>query len=410
LKELLNIVRFLLVYQLIQATQKEFVFRAELFLKLGGMIKHRTYLRPSGSQSLFMVAMKLLSAVFRIEDEKNCPLYKVDERLFLSEKTLACPKGKEVCLILVRDMTELLFKFLQKQPVYQQEYAGTVFNCSGCKGLIKFSLTGPETFPGQTPGEGAVAAIESATKQFSAKLFDSPLLKVISPDELEGVSKHLREIFVEEGTVLIKKGEQNLNLYIVVEGELCVEDGGVHLATLGEGELCGEMSYLGADEAVSTVLASKKSKVLAVAGDVFGRLLGNNPAVQSFMAQLLASRLRQTNAARTRDFESCMSGRIDEIVPAELFQIFHMHQKTGVLTLHLRGGQGKVSFREGCIINVEYGEMRNEEAIFKILGEKKGLYRFTTGLSPKDMRAAEIGDFMMLLMEGVKRVDEEQER
>ncbi len=73
-------------------------------------------------------------------------------------------------------------------------------------------------------------------------------------------------------------------------------------------------------------------------------------------------------------------------------------------------GHGKVAFREGCIINAEYGELRSEEAIFKILGEKKGIYRFTTGLSPKDMRAAEIGDFMMLLMEGVKRVDEEQER
>jgi hypothetical protein len=51
------------------------------------------------------------------------------------------------------------------------------------------------------------------------------------------------------------------------------------------------------------------------------------------MAQLLAGRLRKTNASRARDFESCMSGQI-----------------------------------------------------------------------------AEIGDFMMRLMEGVKRVDEEQER
>ncbi len=363
----------------------------------------------SGRQ-FFVVEMKLFSAIFLIGAEKNCPLYKAGERLLLSEKTLVCPQRKEVCLILVRDMTELLFKFLQKQPINLKEYAGTVFNCSGCKGLIKFSLVEPESFQGQEPGQGAVAAIESTSKPVISRLLVSPLLKAIHPDELESVYKYLREIFFEKGSVLIRKGEQNLNLYIVVEGELRVEDGGVCLATLAEGELCGEMSYLGADEAVSTVLATKRTKVLAVAGDVFGRLLGNNPAVQSYMAQLLASRLRQTNAARARDFESCMSGRIDEIVPAELFQIFHMHQKTGVLTLHFSAGQGKVAFREGCIINAEYQELRNEEAIFRILGEKKGLYRFTTGLSPKDMRAAEIGDFMMLLMEGVKRVDEEHER
>jgi CRP/FNR family transcriptional regulator, cyclic AMP receptor protein len=354
--------------------------------------------------------MNLLNAVFVIEGEKNCPLYKTGERLLLSEKTLACPAGKEVCLILVRDMTELLFQFLQKEAIDLNKYSGTVFNCSGCKGLIKFSLITPELIQKQLGEDGASVAMEPVIEQIAEGLDHSQLFQVIPSSERENVIKNFREIVLEEGTVLITKGEKNFNLYLVADGELRVEDAGVHLATLTLGELCGEMSYLGADVAVSTVLATKKSRVLAVAGDVFGSLLGNNSAVQSFMAKLLASRLRQTNAARAKDFESCMSGRIDEIVPAELFQIFHMHQKTGVLTLHFTDGQGKVAFREGCIINAEYGQLRSEEAIFRILGETKGRYRFTTGLSPKDMRAAEIGDFMMLLMEGIKRIDEEQER
>ena len=103
-----------------------------------------------------------------------------------------------------------------------------------------------------------------------------------------------------------------------------------------------------------------------------------------------------------------MSGRIDQIPPAELLQIFHMHQKTGVLALQLPEGEAKVSFREGCIINAQYGTATSEEAIFDMLAEKQGVYRFTTGLSAGEMKAAEIGDFMMLLMEGVKRVDEEK--
>ncbi|MFH0781510.1 MAG: DUF4388 domain-containing protein [Pseudomonadota bacterium] len=329
----------------------------------------------------------------------------------LSEKTLACPEGKEVCLILVRDMTELLFKFLKKQPMNLEEYSGTTFNCSGCRGLIKFSLVESEKILEQTFAEGALASIEGGTTQVSITYLDSPLFAILTPGEMASIYSNLREIHIEEKTILIQKGEQNLNFYIVAEGELRVEDEGNHLATLAAGEICGEMSYLGADVAVCTVIATKRSKVLAIAGDVFGRLLGNNLAVQTFMAKLLASRLRQTNEARARDFQSCMSGRIDEIVPAELFQILHMHQKTGVLTLHFAEGQGgKVSFREGCIINAEYAALKSEEAIFKILGQKRGIYRFTTGLTPKDMRAAEIGDFMMLLMEGVKRIDEEQER
>lgn len=353
--------------------------------------------------------MNVLNAVFTIEAEKNCPLYKVGERLQLSDKTLACPEGKEVCLILVRDMTELLFRFLQNQPVQLKQYAGTVFNCSGCKGLIKFSLIGGETTTNKASGEGAFAALKLATTNDQNHLL-SPFFKMLSQRQMESIAVHLREISIEEDAVLIRKGVKNHNIYILVEGELRVEDVGVHLATLTVGELCGEMSYLGADLAVSTVKAVKSSRALAIAGDVFGRLLGDDPAVQTYMAQLLAARLRQTNAARASDFASCMSGRIDEIVPAELFQIFHMHQKTGVLTLDFCGDYGKVAFREGCIINAEFGELKNEEAIFRILAEKEGLYRFTSGLSPRDMRAAEIGDFMMLLMEGVKRVDEDKER
>jgi hypothetical protein len=358
--------------------------------------------------------MKNFSVVFTIVKEKNCPLYKVDERLYLSDKTLSCPKGKEMCLILVRDLTEVLFKFLQERPFDPANYTGTVFNCSGCTGLIKFSLlqTGQsaEVLDGGTGGHRVVTRMDSTVLQLNGKIVDCPLMRVIPPDQVDRVLGHFREILLEPGAVLIGKGEKNLNLYIVFDGELVVENGGVQLATLSEGEICGEMSYLGADVAVSTVKATTKTQVLAIAGDVFGRLLGNNREVQSYMAQLLAGRLRKTNAARARDFESCMSGRVDEIVPAELFQIFHMHQKTGVLSLELQGGKAKVSFREGCIINADYGKLANEEAIFKILAEKNGFYRFTSGLSPKEMKAAEIGDFMMLLMEGVKRVDEEQDR
>jgi CRP-like cAMP-binding protein len=358
--------------------------------------------------------MKNFNTVFTIINEKNCPLYHMNEQLYLTDKTLSCPKGKEMCLILVRDLTELLFKFMQQKPFEPSNYKDTIFNCSGCTGLIKFSLVQKaDELKDNSSGslkQSVVACVDSAFLKMHGKMVSCPMMHAIPPDQVDIMLSLFQEILLEEGAVLIKKGEKNLNLYIIFDGELVVENGGVQLAVLTKGEICGEMSYLGADVAVSTVTAAKKSQVLAIAGDVFGRLLGNNRKVQSYMAQLLSERLKKTNAARARDFESCMNGRIDEIVPAELFQIFHMHQKTGVLSMDMQGGKAKVSFREGCIINASYCELASEEAIFKILGEKKGFYRFTTGLSPKEMKAAEIGDFMMLLMEGVKRVDEEQGR
>ena len=348
--------------------------------------------------------MKHFSAIFTIVDQRNCPLYAKDERLLLTEKTISCPQGKEVCLILVRDMTGLLFQFLQMPPEDFDDYAGKVFNCSGCSGLIKFALFAPAS-DGDNQS-GVTARLDPGVDRARNLLLTSPLLAGLPGEQSDAVLAEFREITLDAGEVLIRRGEKNLNIYMVAEGGLEVEDG-APLASIGPGEICGETSYLGPDVAVATIRAVTKTVLCAVPGDVFGRLLGDNPAVQTEMARLLAVRLRRTNAARASDFEACMSGRIDQIVPAELLQIFHMHQKTGILTLELRGGIGKVAFREGCIINASYGRLRNEEAIFAVLAEKEGGYRFTTGLAPHEMKAAEIGDFMMLLMEGVRRVDEE---
>lgn len=350
--------------------------------------------------------MKNFSALFTIIEEKNCPLYETGEGIILSEKTIVCPKGKEVCLILVRDMTQILFQMLAatEKPGDAQKH---IYNCSGCTGLIKFQLQDKHSKT-KLNVQGSDVQVDPALQVLAEQMNSAELFKNFSENELYEIMTHFKVIdFVQDG-LIIKKGELNLNLYVIVAGELVVEDDGVPLATLKKGELCGEMSYLGADVAVSSVRVRKNTKVLAIGGDAFGEIMGDNNYVQNYMAQLLARRLRKTNAARTRDFESCMSGRIDQIPPAELLQIFHMHQKTGVLTLQLPEGEAKVSFREGCIINAKYGSAASEEAIFAMLAEKQGVYRFTTGLSVGEMEAAEIGDFMMLLMEGVKRVDEEK--
>ncbi len=103
-----------------------------------------------------------------------------------------------------------------------------------------------------------------------------------------------------------------------------------------------------------------------------------------------------------------MSGRVDAILPAELLQVFHMHQKTGKLVLELEGGTARVTFREGAVIAARYGELDNQEAVYSMLQERKGHFRFLPGLPKSMMKSREIGDFMMILMEGLKRLDEDE--
>ncbi|MFH2121979.1 MAG: DUF4388 domain-containing protein [Pseudomonadota bacterium] len=301
-------------------------------------------------------------------------------------------------------MTQLLFKLLaaKNEHVVAEK---SIFSCSGCTGLIKFV---PVLIPENLEPEAA-PVLGIREKELLAKIQSFPLIQIIPDDGLRDFLGRCQLKLVPEGTLLIHKGEPNSSLYLIVSGQVLVVDGPVVITSLAAGELCGEMSYLGGDVAGASVQALCDTEVLIVSSDDFNYILDKLPAVQIFMARLLAQRLTRVNKARAEDFSSCMQGKLQDMAPAELFQIFHLNSKTGVLALELPRGPGKISFREGCIINAHYQEQENEEAIFSMLAEHEGTYRFTLGLSPQEMKAAEVGDFMKLLMEGVKRVDDERE-
>ena len=348
--------------------------------------------------------MKSLQVNFEIIEGNRCPFYKVGDRLILSDKSLSCPGNKATCLILVREMTQLLFRFLAAKPD-DLIAAKPIFNCSGCTGLIKFvPISTSDTLAIEAGAKPVV--LESREQELLEKIRLFPLIQVIPDDELKEFIRRCQQNIVHEGALLIHKGEANAYLYFIISGQVLVIDGPVVITTLGSGEICGEMSYLGGEVAGASVRALCDTEVLAVSSEDFHFLLHKLPAVQMFMASLLAKRLTRVNRARAEDFASCMQGRLQDMAPAELFQVFHMNSKTGVLSFDLPHGPGKISFREGCIINAHYRAQENEEAIFAMLGEHEGTYRFTIGLSPQEMKAAEVGDFMKLLMEGIKRVDD----
>ncbi|WP_163337038.1 DUF4388 domain-containing protein [Desulfopila sp. IMCC35008] len=346
--------------------------------------------------------METFNPVFEIIEAKNCPLYENGDRMSLTAKTFSCPQGKEVCLILVRDMTQLLFVMLGAEDAQKSDVSTEVYSCSGCTGLIKFrQIVEHVDIPDDT-----VTQMRAIIQDANGDELVSDFLQSIPDDKMAPVMQYFQKVAVPHGTLLVRQGEPNHNLYLIIAGVFDIECCGRTIATLRQGEIFGEMSYLGVEQAVAAVRSCENSLVLAITAGDFGKILSSAPSVQLYMAKLLAARLQQVNAARTRDFESAMTGRLNEVVPAELFQVFHMHKKTGVLEMNLVDGEARVSFREGCLINAVYGEKKNQDAIFAMLAEKDGFYRFNAGLSPQEMKAAEIGDFMALLMEGVRRVDE----
>jgi CRP/FNR family transcriptional regulator, cyclic AMP receptor protein len=79
-----------------------------------------------------------------------------------------------------------------------------------------------------------------------------------------------------------------------------------------------------------------------------------------------------------------------------------------VLTLTLPKGNARIAFKAGEPVSVSYNGLTGEDAFFEIIRQKRGNFKFKPGLSPSEMNAPVIGDFMYLLMEGMNRVDQEQ--
>jgi CRP-like cAMP-binding protein len=351
--------------------------------------------------------MKSFQICFEIIEDTRCPFYEVGEQLILSNKALICPGNKETCLILVREMTQLLFTF---RPADHENLLAEkpIFTCSGCTGLIKFTPMAPSDNPPLTMEKKTVPG--GRELRLLERIRSFPLIQLIPNDELKAFVGRFHQEIIHEGKVLIEKGGSNQYLYVILSGQMLVLDGAMVITSLGPGEICGETSYLGDDVAATTVRALSDTELLAVSSADFNSLIDRLPALQNYMARLLAGRLNRAHKARAEDFASCMQGRLQDMAPAELLQIFHMNRKTGGLSLELGHGPGQISFREGGIIHAHYRGQENEEAIFAMLGEHEGTYRFTLGLSAHEMNRAEIGDFMKLLMEGVQRVDDARQK
>ena len=322
----------------------------------------------------------------------------------LSMRSCSCAEGKEVCLVLARDFMNLLVK-MQSDPEWHSLKSDETFSCSGCTGLIKFAERRNIDAP-DAEAEKAVPRLLQVMEELNSRPIDCPFLDALKTDKIDNILDNFEQLAVPAHTVLVEQNRPSLKLYLILSGRFALERNKEVFTILNAGEIIGEMSCLGAVRTLWNVRALEDGLVVDVTAQEFGHLLSSSATVLIYIAKLLAIRLELLNTVKLIDTKATMSGSLEDITPAELFQVFHLHQKTGVLKLKLNRGEASVSFREGAIVNASYLNGCGKEAIFTILGEDSGTYRFTPGLSSADQKAAGVGEFMMLLMEGVQKEDE----
>jgi CRP-like cAMP-binding protein len=356
--------------------------------------------------------MNIPETILRIVRNRNCPLYERDDVFTLVGRSLAPPQGKPTCMVLVGDIkADLADADLhgdEAGPIHQ-------FECSGpdtdCVGEIRMEMSrGGEASDRSKPAESRKAPRKEKLKAIIGVLAKFEIFKDMDVEELGDLGSYLKFRPLNAGETVVRQGEPGVNLYLIASGRVAViGDDGVRLAELKRGEVFGEMSLISGEPAAATIEVVEPTRLLYIKGRDFGRLLKRYPSLQMYFARLLASRLAQTNTAQAEMLRSGMTGRLEDVAPSELFQAFNVNSKSGALSLSLAFGAGRVAFRDGGLVGAAYDGKTGVDAFFAILGESKGRFSYQPDLTPEEAKAPEIGDFMWLLMEGVRRIDEARE-
>lgn len=339
--------------------------------------------------------MDIPDIIIKIIEDRKCPLYTLGDEFCLSGAALEMPADKPVCLILVKDITRLFEEETEHRPK-------DVFFCGGCTGRIKLGYK-KDPFSGEAPSkrsDSELTVIADLLKRFEIfrELDDKDIREVIS-------YLNLKKYNVED--IVIRKGEHGRNLYIIASGRVeILEEEDVNIAFLGTGEVFGEMSLLSGEPVGATVRVIEPARILFIHNRDFRQVLNRFPSLQMYFARLMAKRLAYTNVARSEEFSSGMIGKLSDMSASEIFQTLNTNQKSGVLTLELADGVGTVAFREGELVSAQYNHSQGVDAFFALLQHKQGRFKFKPGLPEKELKAAPLGDFMFLLMEGVRLADE----
>jgi CRP-like cAMP-binding protein len=116
--------------------------------------------------------------------------------------------------------------------------------------------------------------------------------------DIEAVLPMVEEVLYHEGQWVVRRGEVDVGLNIIVDGEVSVVLEGDELASLSKGSFFGEISALLGEPTVADIIARTPLQCLFVKPEEVEDFLVANPRVMFRMLQAEARRLRTTDERR----------------------------------------------------------------------------------------------------------------
>ncbi len=122
-----------------------------------------------------------------------------------------------------------------------------------------------------------------------------PLFRAMSVASLQELTKGGEVLFFQEGDTIIKQGEEDSSLYILLSGVLAVEreneTGRVHLGHLRPGSFFGEMALVTSGPRNATLVAHEAATVIEIKWELLSSMLEKDPLLADELARYTRLRL-----------------------------------------------------------------------------------------------------------------------
>jgi CheY-like chemotaxis protein len=207
------------------------------------------------------------------------------------------------------------------------------------------------------------------------------------------------------GTVLLKPGEVVEQLHVLTAGqvELFEEDGKI-VQVCHDGDCFGEFSFMLNQPSRVGARATTSAEVASLSRSLLGELVRRHPSMADYLSTLMARRWKKTGTTRITRAESELMGSLESMPFADVIQLLHVTQKTGVLTLREGSSSGGVLFRGGEVVHAWAEDLKGEDAFYRLSWWKKARFGFSTATRQEGQTVEQ--PTMTLLMEAMRRLDE----
>ncbi len=127
------------------------------------------------------------------------------------------------------------------------------------------------------------------------------LFKGLDPGELAAIAQVAHRRSVERGTVIFEAGDEASDVFVLASGKVKIvtlspEGKELILATLGAGQVFGEMALIESAPRSASAIADTAAELVGINRSDFQRLLENHPGISLKLLQILSGRLRRANS------------------------------------------------------------------------------------------------------------------